>query len=112
MLLEMHGFIVEQASNGQEAIDKVTSAQAHYYDAILMDVQMPVMDGYAATRAIRTLADAAKSSVPIIAMTANAFEEDKRNALDAGMNAHIAKPIDEKNLMNVLGNILSSDTDR
>ena len=106
MLLEMHGFIVEQAANGQEAIDKVTSAQAHYYDAILMDVQMPVMDGYTATRAIRTLADAAKSSVPIIAMTANAFEEDKRNALDAGMNAHIAKPIDENNLVNVLEKIL------
>ena len=106
-LLEKSGFAVETAENGQEAVDKVKDAKAGYYDVILMDIQMPVMDGYEASAAILKLKDKEKASVPIIAMTANAFEEDKKRALDAGMKGHIAKPIDIKNLLDTLSEILS-----
>ena len=109
VLLEMHGFIVEQAINGKEAVEKVAAAEAGYYSVVLMDIQMPIMSGYDASRAIRALDDKDKAAVPIIAMTANAFEEDKKNALESGMNAHVAKPIDEKNLMSVLGKILGGE---
>ena len=81
--------------------------EAGYYDLILMDIQMPNMDGYEATRTIRGLADAEKAGIPIIAMTANAFEEDKRAALKAGMNGHIAKPVQLDRLMSALAEILS-----
>ena len=106
-LLEKSGFAVETAENGQEAVDKVKDAKAGYYDVILMDIQMPVMDGYEASAAILKLKDKEKASVPIIAMTANAFAEDKKRALDAGMKGHIAKPIDIKNLLDTLSEILS-----
>ena len=106
-LLEKSGFAVETAENGQEAVDKVKNAKAGYYDVILMDIQMPVMDGYEASAAILKLNDKEKASVPIIAMTANAFAEDKKRALDAGMKGHIAKPIDIKNLLDTLSEILS-----
>ena len=106
-LLEKSGFAVETAENGQEAVDKVKDAKAGYYDVILMDIQMPVMDGYEASAAILKLNDKEKASVPIIAMTANAFAEDKKRALDAGMKGHIAKPIDIKNLLDTLSEILS-----
>ncbi|MBE5825714.1 MAG: amino acid permease [Butyrivibrio sp.] len=106
-LLENNGFAVETAENGQEAVDKVNDAPAGYYDVILMDVQMPVMDGYEASAAILKLKDKEKASVPIIAMTANAFSEDKKRALDVGMKGHIAKPIDIKNLLDTLSDILS-----
>ncbi|MCR5156539.1 MAG: amino acid permease [Butyrivibrio sp.] len=106
-LLENNGFAVETAENGQEAVDKVNDAPAGYYDVILMDVQMPVMDGYEASTAILKLKDKEKASVPIIAMTANAFSEDKKRALDVGMKGHIAKPIDIKNLLDTLSDILS-----
>ena len=108
MLLEMHNFKVEQAVNGKEAVEKVAAATAGYYDAVLMDVQMPVMNGYEATKEIRNLPDKAKSAVPIVAMTANAFDEDKKAALAAGMNTHIAKPIDETKVIEVLTEILST----
>ncbi len=111
VLLEMHGFIVEQAINGKEAVEKVAAAEAGYYSVVLMDIQMPIMSGYDASRAIRALDDKDKAAVPIIAMTANAFEEDKKNALESGMNAHVAKPIDEKNLMGVLGKILGEKSE-
>ena len=106
-VLEMHGFSVEQAADGKQALTMVEKSAAGHYDAVLMDIQMPVLNGYEATKAIRALPDKAKAAVPIIAMTANAFEEDKRNALNAGMNAHIAKPIDEKKVLSVLSAILA-----
>ncbi len=105
-ILEDAGFVLEIANNGQEAVDAVKAAQGNAYDLILMDIQMPVMDGYEAARQIRALADAAKSSIPIVAMTANAFEEDRKMALDAGMNGHIAKPIDVAKLMETLRDVL------
>ena len=94
MILEQMGFTVETAENGQIAVDLVSASQPGHYDAILMDIQMPVMDGYAATRAIRALENKKLSGIPIVAMTANAFQEDVQAAMDAGMQAHIAKPID------------------
>ena len=108
MLLEMHNFSVEQAVNGKEAVEKIAAADTGYYDAVLMDVQMPIMNGYEATKEIRNLSDRAKASVPIIAMTANAFDEDRKAALAAGMNAHIAKPIDEDKVIQVLSNLLEN----
>lgn len=105
-VLEMHNFVVEQATDGDVAVKMVEKAAAGYYDLVLMDIQMPTMNGYEATRAIRALSDPKKAAIPIVAMTANAFEEDRRNALEAGMNAHIAKPIDEAKVMQVLGEIL------
>ena len=94
MILDQAGFMVETAVNGQIAVDMVKASAPGYYDAILMDIQMPVMDGYEATRAIRGLEDKALASVPILAMTANAFKEDEKAAEEAGMQGHIAKPID------------------
>lgn len=105
-ILQEYDFIVENAENGQVAVDKVAAAAAGYYDVVLMDIQMPVMDGYEATKEIRSLPDAQVAAVPIMAMTANAFEEDKRNALEAGMNGHIAKPIDVNVLLEVLNETL------
>ena len=87
------------------AIDMLQSAPPDYYHLILMDVQMPVMDGYEATKAIRALPDKRLASIPILAMTANAFEEDKQAALKCGMNGHIAKPIDIENLISTLDEI-------
>ncbi len=81
-------------------------AAPDYYDLILMDIQMPNMDGYKATRTIRKISDKRKAEITIVAMTANAFEEDKKNAYDAGMNWHIAKPIKVDELMEALAEIL------
>lgn len=105
-ILEEAGFSVEIANNGQVAVDKLKSSRPGYYQLILMDVQMPVMNGYEATRAIRSLDEPKLASIPILAMTANAFEEDKQEALRSGMNGHIAKPINIDNLMNTLKSIL------
>ena len=101
-VLETQGFQVDQAADGTEAVEIIRSAEPGRYDAVLMDIQMPVMNGYEATRAIRALPDPLRAGVPILAMTANAFEEDRKNALDAGMNGHIAKPIDIEALMDAL----------
>ena len=84
----------------------LTRAEPDYYQLVLMDVQMPVMTGYEATRAIRSLENPALASVPILAMTANAFEEDKQAALKCGMNGHISKPIDISKLMESLEHVL------
>jgi len=106
MLLESEGFIVDTASDGSEAVEKVANAKPGDYDCVLMDIQMPIMNGYEAAKKIRKLENSALANVPIIAMTANAFSEDVKNALDAGMNAHIAKPIDVANMMTTLAKIL------
>ena len=102
-LLSDQGFEVECVVNGALAVAKVTDRPAFYYDAVLMDVQMPVMNGYEATKRIRALSDQKKASVPIIAMTANAFEEDRKTALESGMNTFVTKPFDLKKLMETLG---------
>lgn len=100
------GFSVETAQNGQIAVEMVRNSTAGYYDAILMDIQMPVMDGYQASREIRSLESKDLAEIPIIALTANTFDGDKKEALANGMNAHIAKPIDVKVLYETLRNIL------
>ncbi|MBR4514644.1 MAG: amino acid permease [Lachnospiraceae bacterium] len=106
VLLEELGFEIESAENGQEALDKVKASKPGYFDGILMDIQMPVMDGYEATEKIRSLEDDRLKSIPIIAMTANAFSEDVKKATDAGMNAHVAKPIDMDVLEETLKKVL------
>ena len=105
-LLKEAGFEVDTAENGKIAVEKVEAASADRYDLILMDIQMPEMDGYEATRRIRALPDAEKAALPIVAMTANAFEDDRKNALHAGMNGHIAKPLDIPHLLQVLADVL------
>lgn len=101
-LLEMTGIIVETAADGQDALTKFTASEPGYYDLIFMDIQMPVMNGYAAASAIRALDRPDAKSVPIIAMTADAFAEDVKKAHNAGMNEHIAKPLDIARLITVL----------
>ena len=101
-MLEEAGFAVDTAENGKLAVDKVRESAPGYYDLVLMDIQMPVMNGYEATRAIRALPDAEKAALPIVAITANAFDEDRQNAAKAGMNGHIAKPLDIPHLLKVL----------
>lgn len=105
-VLEEAGFVVDQAINGQVALEKIATAAPGQYALVLMDIQMPVMDGYEATRRIRALPDPAKAQIPIVAMTANAFAEDRENALAAGMNEHIAKPFDIHTLLWKLAEIL------
>lgn len=100
------GFSTEIAENGQIAVDMLKKSEPGYYQLILMDVRMPVMNGYEATKMIRKLDDPKLASIPILAMTANAFEEDKQEALNSGMNGHLAKPIDVKVLLDTLDNIL------
>ncbi len=100
------GFTTEVAENGRVALDMVRQSQPGYYKVVLMDVQMPVMNGYEATREIRKLENQDLASIPIIAMTANAFEEDKQDALKCGMNGHIAKPIDIQKLFETLDSVL------
>mgnify|MGYP001026294899 CR=1 FL=1 len=105
-ILKEAGFTVDTAEDGEIAVQKMKQAAPGQYDLILMDIQMPRMDGYEATRQIRALPDAAKAGIPIFAMTANAFEEDRQNALKAGMNGHIAKPLDIPHLLQVLADVL------
>ena len=106
-ILQEEGLVVDTARDGVEAVNRMAAAGADDYDLILMDVQMPQMDGYTATREIRTLSDNRKANIPIIAMTANAFEEDKEKAFAAGMDDHIAKPIDIHILLDTLNKIFS-----
>ena len=106
MILEEVGFEVDTAENGREALDKVKASQPGDYDAILMDIQMPIMNGYEAARAIRQLENPALARIPIIAMTANALSDDVQAALEAGMNAHIAKPLDVPKMMETLAEVL------
>ena len=106
-ILSESGFHIEIAGNGQIAVDMLQNSEPGYYQLILMDVQMPEMNGYEATRAIRKLPNQKLASIPILAMTANAFEEDKREAIHSGMNGHISKPIDIDNLMNAMKHLLN-----
>ena len=108
-ILEEAGFSIETAENGQIAVDMLKASEPGHYQLILMDIQMPVMNGYEATMEIRRLADPSLASIPILAMTANAFEEDKQEALSCGMNGHIAKPINIEKLMETLDEILAKD---
>ena len=93
-LLEEEQMLVDRAADGVQCFEKIQKSPAGYYALILMDIQMPKLDGYQATAKIRKLQDAEKANIPIIAMTANAFSEDREKALQAGMNDHVAKPID------------------
>ena len=106
-ILEDAGIVIDTAEDGHIAVEKMQKATVGQYDLILMDIQMPTMNGYDATRAIRALPNAYASGIPIIAMTANAFDEDKQNAIAAGMNGHIAKPIDIPKLLGTLSEILN-----
>ena len=105
-LLDMEGASCEIVENGQKAVERFQNADPVEFDAILMDVQMPVMNGYEATRAIRALHREDVKKLPIIAMTANAMDEDKEAALKSGMNAHIAKPISVDFFISVLARFL------
>ena len=104
-LLKEEGCIVETANDGVACVDMIEKADAGYYKMILMDIQMPEMDGYEATKLIRHLDDA-RADIPIVAMTANAFEEDRQKALENGMNAHVSKPVDMNMLFKVMAQIL------
>ena len=106
-ILEETGFLVETAPDGTDAVDMMKRAEEYYYDVILMDVQMPVMNGYEATREIRSLRRKDVKDLPIIAMTANAMDEDKETALKSGMNAHLAKPISVDLFIATLGKFLN-----
>ena len=107
MILETAGFEVETAENGKQVVEKLSASEPNYYAAVLMDIQMPIMDGYAAAKAIRELENKQLAKVPIIAMTANAFSEDVQHAKDAGMDDHIAKPIDVPKMMETLKKVIS-----
>ncbi|MDD6274893.1 MAG: response regulator [Clostridiaceae bacterium] len=108
-ILKGMGFAVDVASDGEEAVRLVRDSKPGQYDLILMDIQMPHMDGYEATRQIRNLPDAGLANIPIVAMTANAFDDDKQEAFAAGMNGHIGKPIEIPKLLKTLKNILNQD---
>ena len=110
LILEDAGFTVESVENGREAVERVRASKPGELDLVLMDIQMPEMNGYDAARAIRGLGDPALAGIPIIAMTANAFNEDVKTARDAGMNAHISKPIDIPSMLATLRHVFAGRT--
>ncbi len=105
-ILEDAGFIIETANDGVAAVEKMEKASGGDYDLILMDIQMPMMNGYEASKRIRALKDPEVASIPIIAMTANAFEEDREKSFEAGMNGHLAKPVSVEKLMNTINEVI------
>ncbi|MBR0283233.1 MAG: response regulator [Oscillibacter sp.] len=107
MILEMEEVETEQADDGSVAVKMIADAEPDYYDAVLMDIQMPVMDGYDATRAIRAMGGP-RGATPIIALSANAFDEDKKKSAEAGMNDHLAKPVDESQLVEALRKVFAA----
>ena len=106
-ILNEYGFRVDTAENGAEAVEKVKNSKPGDYDLVLMDVQMPVMNGYEATKQIRALRDPALAGITILAMTANAFDEDRKKALECGMNGFLSKPIVLEELISTLQNNLT-----
>ena len=106
-ILEDAGMTVDCAEDGDIAVSTINDAPAERYDLIFMDIQMPKMDGYTATREIRTLPDNRKANIPIIAMTANAFEDDRRKSYEYGMNGHIIKPISIEEIAKVMDEIFA-----
>ena len=108
-ILEEAGFTIDVAENGQAAVEKLESSQPGYYRLVLMDVQMPVMNGYEATREIRRLKNRKLAGIPILAMTANAFEEDRQEAIRSGMNGHVPKPINVDTLMEAMDSLLEEE---
>lgn len=110
-ILKSLGLKVDCATDGMEAVEIMSSEAGNQYDMIFMDIQMPKMDGYTATREIRTLNDSKKANIPILAMTANAFDEDRKKAIKAGMNGHIAKPIDVNVILQNLDRIFGQNGD-
>ena len=111
LVLSEYGLVIERAANGREGVDAVAAHEDGYYDVVLMDIQMPVMNGYEATRAIRALDTPAARTLPIIAMSANAYEEDIRDALAAGMDGHIAKPFEPEALAHELNRRINRSAD-
>lgn len=107
-ILQGIGFIIETATDGSVAVDKLKHARPGYFSLVLMDIQMPVMNGYEASKAIRRFEDPALSQIPIIALSANAFESDKQMSLESGMNEHLTKPIDIPLLLNTISHIIIS----
>mgnify|MGYP000043116954 FL=1 len=105
-ILERAGLKTERVEDGIQCVNRIMQMPVGTYDVILMDIQMPKMDGYKATQEIRNLPDKDKACIPIIAMTANAFEEDKREAIAAGMNEHIAKPVQADKLLSILSEVI------
>lgn len=105
-ILTEHGLIVDTCQNGLEACEIMDEAEPEFYSLILMDIQMPIMDGYEAARRIRAMEDQVKADIPIVAMTANAFEEDRQEAFECGMNAFVSKPVDIREILNVLKEII------
>lgn len=108
-ILGAEGCFIEEAENGEVAVEKVGTSKVGYYDLVLMDIQMPVMDGYEAVKHIRALENEGLANIPIIAMTANAFEEDKRKALETGMDAYVSKPIDIDKMLETMMDILKKE---
>ena len=109
LILEQMGCVVETAENGQIAVSRFSVSPDRWYDAVLMDVRMPVMDGIEATRAIRALDRADAASVPIIAMTADAFDDERKRTLEAGMDYHLSKPIDPQLLYRTLARFIGQE---
>ena len=108
-ILGEYGFIIDTANNGLEAVEKVASSKPGDYDLILMDIQMPVMDGHEATKRIRNLKEPALANIPILAMTANAFDEDRKAALECGMNGFLSKPIEIKQVIQALNGLFNQE---
>ena len=106
MILTDAGFMVDTAEDGRSAVEIIAASRPGFYDCILMDIQMPIMNGYEATMAIRAMDDPGKKNIPIVAMTANVFQEDVQAARNAGMNGHIAKPLDVPVMMETLTRVL------
>ena len=107
MVLAMRELKVDHVENGRAAVDKFIASDENYYDAVLMDIRMPEMDGLEATTIIRSLDRSDAKSIPIIALTANAFDEDVQRSLQAGMNAHLSKPIDNNALFATLESLIN-----